>query len=951
MPKIILNPEQNQAVKHLSGPLIVVAGAGTGKTRIITERIKYLMQEKNVDPDSILALTFTDKAANEMVERLQDAMPLGYKEPWVLTFHAFADRILRQDGLEIGLDINYDIISYPHQWVLVRKNLFEFNLDYYRPLGNPSSFISKMLSFVSRLQDEVVDEKNFEDFVKSLDPDSMQHEDLKKLFELSSFYTKYQYLKVQNSYLDFGDLVLFCLRLFDLRPNILNKYQNQFLHIMVDEFQDTNVAQYELVKRLFPPRKHLGERSLIVVGDDSQSIYKFRGAAISNILNFMEDYKESKMITIIKNYRSSQSILDAAYNVIQKNNPYTLESKLGISKKLVAAGKRIKSPEPSIYSFENYQDEVNFVVSEIQRILSSYHDVYYKDIAILSRANSHLDNFVVALRAKNIPYQLIGNKGLYDTNEVKDVISLIRVIVNPLDGVSLYRVLSNVFDYFPSDEASYLFFESKNSRINLWDLLKKSNKESAKRLVSFLESYQSKIFSSSASSLVFSLVSESGILRKYSLNENVDSALALRNLDLFLNQIKNFERDYYKRNKKLPNLIEFVDYLDLMIEAGDNPAQAEIEDIDTVILSTVHSAKGLEFEAVFMVNLVNGRFPSREMSDSIPVPDQLIKETLPTGDVHIQEERRLFYVGLTRARRFLYLTYAKNYTGRKEFKPSIFLEETKLKVIDNPNIYDNIEQASFFNANLNYREKTIEDLPKRLPLTGTLSYSTCPLQFKYDKVLNIPKKPSSALSFGNTIHEVLKHFHINLMFGKKISFEELVKVYNEKWEDAGYIDNKHRHESFNYGIKILRDYYDKEINKNVNIMYVEKSLSLKIDEFLITMRIDRIDDLGDGLVEVIDYKTGRKKDDKNSSKEPQILLYGFAVQEVLKLKPSKFTIYYIESNESTVYEAKEDVIKREFIKLSDIIKGIKERNFHPEPGKHCLWCDYRDICPFAYKER
>ena len=303
--KTELNEEQLRAIEHKSGPVLVVAGAGTGKTRVITERIKHLIQEKGCNPNEILALTFTEKAAEEMVMRVGDIMPLGYEEPWVSTFHSFADRILRERGIEIGIDPSYKIISGAEQWMLIRKRLFSLELDYFRPLGNPTKFISEILKFISKLQDENIKPKDLEMYVyqRTYETD----EEKLKYEELSYIYTEYERLKIENSMMDFGNLISWLIELFTARPNILSEYQEQFKHVLVDEFQDTNYSQYELIKLLYPTNTKNENRSLLAVGDDSQSIYKFRGAAISNILQFMEDYKTAYCL---KNIDFIQKIFD-----------------------------------------------------------------------------------------------------------------------------------------------------------------------------------------------------------------------------------------------------------------------------------------------------------------------------------------------------------------------------------------------------------------------------------------------------------------------------------------------------------------------------------------------------------------------------------------------------------------------------------------------------------------
>ncbi|HOV97578.1 MAG TPA: UvrD-helicase domain-containing protein, partial [bacterium] len=526
MPKIKteLNEEQLKAVKHKSGPVLVVAGAGTGKTRVITERIRYLIKEKNVDPQEILALTFTEKAAQEMVDRVGDIMPLGYEEPWVYTFHSFADRILKEKGIEIGIDPSYKILSPSDQWLLLRKNLFDLKLKYFRPLGNPTKFISAILTFISRLQDENVSPEELQKFVKHSNYTS--DEEKQRWEELSYIYSEYERLKIEGSAMDFGNLIIWVIKLLNARPNILAEYKNQFKHILVDEFQDTNYAQYELIKLLFPTKeiKESG-RSLLVVGDDSQSIYKFRGAAVSNILQFMEDYKDSKMITLLKNYRSTQEILDAAYKLIQNNNPDTLESKLGISKKLIGIN---SGSNPKILQTETLEDEVELVISKILEILAKEPQYTYKDFAILARANNHLDPFVMALRKYGLPYQLVGNRGLYDRDEVRDILAFLRVIINTQDGINLYRVLNIESLEIPYKEISELLSKSRYEKTDLWEQVKKSKDEKVAFLVKTIEEFQKNITKNTPTEMVFEVVNSTNYLNQFLEEETVENELCIK---------------------------------------------------------------------------------------------------------------------------------------------------------------------------------------------------------------------------------------------------------------------------------------------------------------------------------------------------------------------------------------------------------------------------------------
>ncbi len=943
-----INEEQKKAIEHKNGPLLVVAGAGTGKTRVITERIKWLIDNKKANPQEILALTFTDKAANEMSDRIDDVMPIGYEEPFVNTFHAFSDRILKKEGLEIGLDPSYKVLAGPEQWLLLRKHLFDLDIKYFRPLGNPTKFISAILKLVSRLQDENISVGDFENFVDNFEGGA---EEKDRWRELGYIYKRYQEIKIENSKMDFGDLITWTIKLFSERPNILKKYQTQFKHVLVDEFQDTNYAQYQMVKMICP--QELGERSLLAVGDDSQSIYKFRGAAVSNILEFMKDYPSAQMITLINNYRSTQKILDAAYKLIQNNNPDSLESKLGLSKKLISQKtKEEEKIKPEILQVATIDDEVELVISKIYEVLAKEPTYTYKDIAILARANNHLDAFVMALRKHGLPYQLVGNRGLYDQDEIRNVVGLLKIIVNPKDSSSLYRVLN--IEVFNIDQKyiAQMLSQAKHRKVDLWEVLETTKIVEVENLKDLISTYQNEITKKSPVEFIYSLVHESGYLNTYLEHESIENNLAIKNLDLFLNIVKRFEIEFRSDTKNIPTVLEFLDYLELVIDAGDNPAQAEIEDIDTINLLTVHSAKGLEFPVVFMINLVSGRFPTNNRGDALEMPEELIKEALPTGDEHVQEERRLFYVGMTRAEKYLYLTLAKNYGGKTEKKPSGYLTETGLKIQETEvkAALKKTEQRGLFGVDSAFRNpqsiKT-DFTPSFLSYSQIETYKTCALKYKYSYVLNVPTAPGHALSFGTTIHDTLRDFHQKKLFGD-VSYDEMLNMYEKNWHPLGYLDEKHRQHRFEDGKELLKEYYERHKNDKKQPEALEKSFNLKVGGIKFFGRIDRIDKL-EGGVEIIDYKTGTTKTQKEVDEDDQVAFYAIAAKEALGMVPEKLTYYFLESGERISTFRTDEQLKEKKEEVVGIIEKIKKGNFEARSGMHCNWCDFREFCPYAYK--
>ncbi|EKD99666.1 MAG: hypothetical protein ACD_22C00213G0001 [uncultured bacterium] len=518
----------------------------------------------------------------------------------------------------------------------------------------------------------------------------------------------------------------------------------------------------------------------------------------------------------------------------------------------------------------------------------------------------------------------------------------------------MYRVLNIDVLGIPQDQISGMLANARSRKVDLWEVLAENKQENVVEFYKIVTKYQDKITKATPVEIVYGLVNEINYVSPFLLEETMENQLAIKNLNLLLNIVKTFEIEYRRDNKEIPTIVDLVDYLDLMIEAGDNPAQAEIEDIETVKLLTVHASKGLEFPVVFMVNLVSDRFPTRDRKDQIEIPDELIKETLPMGDAHIQEERRLFYVGMTRAQKYLYLTAAKNYGGKRDKTISGYIGETGIKYneISSEDVKKVNAQTGLFGKESGYREpkmtKITDFMPAFLSYTQISSFQTCPLKYKYSYVLNIPTPPNHALSFGSTIHDTLRDFHTKLMF-EKCSYPDLLAIYEKNWQPLGYLNEEHRQEYFENGKALLKKYYDENASTKTKPLAIEKPFNIKIDGIKFYGRIDRIDPLADGGVEIIDYKTGRAKDQKDVDKDDQVAFYAIGATEALNLKPTKLTYYFVEEGKkvSTTRTTKELATIKDEVK--EIVEEIKAGDFKAAPGMHCEWCDYNKICPFAFK--
>jgi len=958
--KKVLNQEQIQAIEYKQGPLLIIAGAGTGKTTVVTERIKHLISSKLAKPSEILALTFTEKAALEMEQRVDEIMPLGFFQMWISTFHAFCDRILRDEALNIGLDSHYVLMTEAETLLFLKNHLFDFKLDYFRPAGNPTRFLNGLLVHFNRLKDEDISPKKYFDWVKEQQQKPTRElEEIKKDLELAKAYKRYEELKTKEGMMDFADLIGYVLILFRKRKNILKKYQQKFKYILVDEFQDTNVAQNKLVVLL------AGEKpNLTVVADDDQSIYKWRGAAISNVLQFKQKYPKAQIITLTKNYRSTQKILDKAYQLIQYNNPDRLEVKEKISKKLVAT-RQIRGEEIKFLFCNRVEDESDSIAKEIKKLTTQKIPYNYGEIAVLIRANNYAEPFVSAFFRNGIPFQFLGPGRLFRQDEVKDLIAYLRILYNFEDNVSFFRILSlPIFDISSRDIAALRNF-SKRINISLFEaaeqadklFISQESKEKIKKLVDIIHRHLKLIATETAGQITYYFLQDSGLLQQLAEPKTENDQQKIDNIAKFFNKLKTHEVEYEDSGVEA-----VVDWINLKTEMGESPLASDNDwtQENKVNILTIHGSKGLEFPVVFMINLVADRFPTRDRKDQIPIPDDLIEELLPKGDSHEQEERRLFYVGMTRAKDLLFFSAAKYYGEAKRIKKISFfvyeaLGDEKVKnSLQVKNIEDN--QLSIFD--FQPIEKTAPNL-----INQTLSYPVnflsysqietfkmCPLQYKYKYFFQIPVPAFAAASFGTSIHDVLKDFYQQIRNGLTVDKEKLIKFLEGCWQKEGYSSKAHEQRMYQRAQHILTEFFDKTYKKEDNPVTLEQTFTLRISPTLqVGGRIDRIDRLSDGKIEIIDYKTGRLATQNEIDKNLQMTLYAMAANDPglynQKLENIILSFYFFEAQEkiSTQRTKKQlEVAKKEILKKAE---EIKKSDFNPTPGPFCDFCSFKIICP------
>lgn len=596
-----LNQEQKEAVTTTEGPLLVLAGAGSGKTRVLTTRVAYLIEELGIAPDSILAITFTNKAAKEMKERIIGMLgPVGFQIQ-ISTFHSFGLLILREHYQELGYKENFTILDSDDSLTIIKKIMKEMNLD--PKQYNPRAVRNK----ISSAKNELVDPKHYDRIAMT------EFEDV-----VATVYKKYQQKLLLNNSVDFDDLLMLPLELFTKYPEVLKLYQERFKYILVDEYQDTNHAQYLLIKLISAKYKNI-----CVVGDNDQSIYSFRGANFRNILNFEKDYEHPKVIMLEENYRSTKTILNAANNVIQ-NNKERKDKKLWTNNE---DGLKIK-----YYRASDEKEEAYYVRKEIETLLEN--GTNPEDIAVLYRTNAQSRNMEESLLQANIPYKVVGSFYFYNRKEIKDLIAYLKVIYNHYDDISLLRTINTPKRGIGTKSIETLTIKANQNQTSLYDAIDSGKELAYKKVIEELTQESDKL---SLTELVDAVLEKSGMRKELENEKSIEADIRLENLEEFKSITKNFEE-----KNGIISLEEFLAEISLVADVEEHKDNSHV-----VTLMTIHSAKGLEFDHVFLIGLEEGIFPH---NNAFLEADGL------------EEERRLCYVAITRAKKSLWILNARRRT-------------------------------------------------------------------------------------------------------------------------------------------------------------------------------------------------------------------------------------------------------------------------------------------------
>ena len=754
-----LNDKQKEAVLATEGPCLVIAGAGSGKTKVLTHKIAYLLSEKNVKPWNILSITFTNKAANEMKQRVEKLVGEASQEMWLGTFHSICVRILRRFIDRIGFDTTFLIFDSTDQRTLVKECIKSMRLD-------DKLFTDRsVLSEISNGKNDMIEPKAYQvkyngDFRK---------EKIGKVYEL------YQKKLKENNALDFDDIINYTIKILTENPDVLEYYTEKFKYVLVDEYQDTNKAQFMLVSILASKYGNI-----TVVGDNDQGIYSFRGADITNILNFEKDFPGSKIVKLEQNYRCTGNILKAA-NAVIKNNENKYDKKLWTENE--------EGKLPCIYKAEDEYDEASYIVKQIN-MLKMEEYLKLSDFVILYRMNSQSRAIEDIFRRENIPYKIIGGLKFYERKEIKDIIAYLRLIFNTSDNLSLKRIINEPKRGIGKTSLDNIQDISDKTGKSMYEIIKYAEqyelnrvKENSIQFVEVIEELRKQVNQIPISELIKLTLNKTGYVKALENENTIEAESRIQNLEEFLTVAIEFEEQMAENT-----LAEFLESISLTSDI-DNMEESE----DTVTLMTLHSAKGLEFPVVFLVGMEEGIFPGYKSIEEI-------KE--------LEEERRLFYVGITRAMQYLYLTCAKRRTifGSTSYNQmSRFLKEIPKDLLDGYEEIDNEDNNSFKDSNYGWEYGT--------------NYAGKVKTYKFDNVEKIPEVKEkvgafqfrTAESFLNSLNKKASDRQVDIT-----KYKEGQRIYHKKFGEGTI--NKIEQEGEDYKLDIQ---FDKVGHKRLMAKFAE----------------------------------------------------------------------------------------------------------------------------------
>jgi len=963
-----LNERQRAAVEHVRGPMLVVAGAGTGKTTVLTQRIAHLLRHGHARPDEILAITYTDNAADELVKRVADELgPGASTELTAQTFHAYCYGLLGRCQRQFKVVEPIDL------WVYLRRRLSDLQLRYYTRAASPAQFLEALLAFFDNCHDELRTEDDYDRYVeelaagkhplprvtKSKDAEGMSRDEvLARCREIANAFRTVERMLAQAGLGTFGHMILRAMQILRSEPAVLAEARRRTRFILVDEFQDSNIAQIGLAELLAGE-----ERNLFVVGDPDQAIYKFRGASSAAFEEFIARFPETKAVVLERNQRSTSAILNCAHAVFAFNPAVKcpLGGDLRFNRQALIsdreararrAGTPMQPERVDLALVTNAEDEAREVAEDIQRRIRARGTAGLArgrpGFAVLYRQHLHRDLVVKELASRGIPFKVEGLDAI-ETAEVRDLLACLRALQPPTDTGALLRV------------AALPMFGLEATTVR--DALRGSRERD---LASIIRGLQGGVAVLSALDNARAELAAADwdapraveiAIKRFALQSAAPPVEALRQF------VRTWKAKPITASGKLE---EFLDYMHWFSQAGGciEYRQPDVPEANAVRLMTVHSAKGLEFDHVYLLRATSGSFPTNYREKLFGMPPQLHDphSLAPDDDseLHKQEERRLFYVGMTRARDSLGI-YAR--LRGKSPTPAGFVRELVQAPVGSPGwVQRKVEPLLEVSASGGGLQSSGLGAWFLLPPSSRLKqaslsasaiedYEICPLRFKIRRDWVLPGEISGALKYGTAVHLALRDFYDAILAGRPRTLQDLSQVFTDALLSQAF-DDEHQLELYRrQGREQLEHFFHAwSDGAKPPVLHTEKTFELKMNGLLLRGRVDRVDRTeGDGVA-IVDYKTGSPKDEVDARNSLQLSIYAIAASELWKLRPERLIFYNLETNEEIAATRTEKQLDETRGRIMNVAEKIAAGNFEPKPGFHCRSCLFRAVCP-ATEER
>lgn len=958
---------QREAIEHVHGPMLVIAGAGTGKTSVLIHRIASLISHDHAKPDGLLALTYTVAAATEMRERVR---MLGGKQIRCTTFHDFCLDLLKRAGK------NFDVLDEKDLWIYLRKRVQELQLQHYIRAANVGQFLSDLIDFLSRCHDELVTPEKYGDYVSRLERGELtvprvakskdqlsDDEVIARCREISRVFAKTERWLREENLGTFGHMMTRSYDLLMQDEAVLFAERARSPFILVDEFQDANYAQIKILGAL------AGESANIFgVGDPDQAIYRFRGASSAAFQLFRRQFPATKLVALGKNRRSTASILQCAFAVVDKNpqvfapnagplayRRVPLQSAREEDAKL--GGAIIPNFPVEAISFAGRSAEAPDVVHTLRDIKNDSR-CQWKDFGILYRSHIHRDEVAQELSDHKIPFS-IENMDVSDTPEVRDLFACVAAVVDLSADASLFRVAA-----LPQLEV-----DPEELRSALRSIAKDSKEGVVIPLASVLDTV-------TGGRAVLETVRHArdevaqGNLKTRAALERIARHFKLDLTSAALQTALKFAADWeQKATTKTKELSEWIEYLAYFREAGGVIAMTANADEDAVRLMTAHGAKGLEFSHVFILRANSGTFPAQYRETLVEFPLDLRDPDSATATddktLHDQEERRLFYVAMTRAKDSLHI-YGKQGIGRDKTPAGIMRElisNPKLQswlrprsaLPSQPELIELAAVAEGSNGRASHLAEwlalpPIEGLGARLSASAIETYETCPLQFKFEREWKLSRQLHAAVQYGAAMHRVLRTYFDSIRLNRRKSDGEVLQIFCDDLKSCGIEDEYQRELYLRQGTEQLKDFLAAaESSALPDVLHNEEWFDVQIAGTKIAGRIDRMDRAPDGTVSIIDYKTGKARAQEEADESLQLSIYAMAAQQKWGYRINGLSFHNLEGNVIVASKRTEFQLEQARERVIDVAQKIADGNFQPKPGFHCSFCSFRGLCPAREK--